>query len=498
MATTEVIVVGGGAAGLSAALTLGRARRSVLVLDAGRPRNAPAAGVHTFLSREGVAPLDLLAIGRREVESYGARIVPALVTRATPTDDGFRVFLEDGSAHDAARLILATGLVDELPGVPGLAERFGADVLHCPYCHGWEVRDRRIGVLGTGPLSVHQALLWRQWSADVTLFLNDTVVPGEPEREQLAARGVVVVEGRVTGFEGPHVRTSGGPATPVDALAVATGLTARPLPGLGLNTTPVELGGHVVGSAIAADPTGATDVPGVWVAGNVTSVLDQVVAAAAAGVRAGAAVNADLIAAETRRAVTLRRTPGSEYWEARYGGADPIWSGKPNATLVREAADLPAGHALELGCGEGADAVWLAGRGWRVTAVDIARAALDRGAAAAAAAGVADRIDWQRHDLGESFPAGTFDLVTASFLHTHDGAFPVREVRRAAARAVAPGGVLLLVGHSTGHHHQRFETPAEILAGLDPAEGEWDVLICGEYPHDRVDNVLKLRRRAPR
>ncbi|QFY10470.1 FAD-binding protein [Nonomuraea phyllanthi] len=310
----DVVIVGGGAAGLSGALTLGRARRRVLVVDAGRPRNAPAEGVHTYLGREGLSPLELLAAGREEVAGYGGEVVTGTVETAERLEDGgFRVVLDDGSEVRAARLLVTTGLVDELPDVPGLAELWGKDVLHCPYCHGWEVRDQAIGVLGTGPLSVHQALLWRQWSEGVTLFLHTAPELDAGQREQLAARGVTVVAEKVTGLETAGGRLSGvrladGHVVPCRALAVGTRLTARGglLAGLGVETEDVEMGGHVIGTRVPADPSGATSVPGVWVAGNVTSLVEQVIGSAAAGVRAGAAINADLIAEETRRAVAAR------------------------------------------------------------------------------------------------------------------------------------------------------------------------------------------------
>jgi thioredoxin reductase len=203
--------------------------------------------------------------------------------------------------------------------VPGLAERWGREVLHCPYCHGWEVRDQPIGVLATSPPAVHQALLWRQWSDEVTLFLHTAPDPGEEEYEQLAARGVAVVDGEVTRLEPAGGRLTGvvlagGHTVPVRALVVAPLLTARSalLAGLGLPTVEVESAGHVVGTRIDADQvTGATAVPGVWAAGNAAHPMDQVIGAAAAGVRAGAAVNADLVAAEVRHAVASRRHYGA-------------------------------------------------------------------------------------------------------------------------------------------------------------------------------------------
>jgi thioredoxin reductase len=310
----DVVVVGGGAAGLSGALALSRARRSVLVVDAGEPRNAPAGAVHNYLAREGTPPLDLLAAGRAEVEGYGGRLERGRVTSAGRRDDGFTVSLADGRTVLARRLLVTTGLVDELPDVPGLAEHWGSGVLHCPYCHGWEVRGEAIGVLGTGPLAVFQALLWRQWSDDVTLFLHTAPEPSADELEQLAARGIAVVRGEVTAVESTGGRLSGlrladGTLVPRSALAVAPRFTARSdvLTSLGLGTVPLEVDGAVLGTFVPADPTGATAVPGVWVAGNVTALNAQVLSAAAAGLTAAGALNHDLIVEDTRAAVAAVR-----------------------------------------------------------------------------------------------------------------------------------------------------------------------------------------------
>lgn len=312
----DVVVVGGGAAGLSGALALSRARRSVLVIDGGSPRNAPASHVHNYLGREGTPPQELLAIGREEAAGYGAEIVEGTVVSAEKLPDGgFRVVREDGTAVDARRLLVTTGLIDELPPVAGLAERWGREVLHCPYCHGWEVRDLPIGILAVGPMAVHQALLWRQWSDDITLFLHTAPDPGDEEYEQLAARGIAVVDGEVAGLEvtGDRltgVRLAGGRVVPREAVVVQPRFTARSavLDGLGLRPTELEMGGQVIGSYIEADQTGATEVPGVWVAGNVANLMEQVIGAANAGLRAGALINADLVTDDTRRAVEARRT----------------------------------------------------------------------------------------------------------------------------------------------------------------------------------------------
>jgi thioredoxin reductase len=311
--TYDVVVAGGGSAGLSGALTLARARRSVLVIDEGQPRNAPAAGVHGFLSREGISPTELLRIGRDDVRGYGGQIEPGAISAARRDGDGFVVTLADGREIGARRLLVATGLVDELPDIPGLAERWGRDVLHCPYCHGWEVQDQALGILGTGPMAVHQALMFRQWSADITLFLHTGPEPTPEEAEQLAARGIDVVREKVEAVEVADDRITGvrlrdGRVIARQALVVMPRFTARSglLASLGVEPSPHPRG---VGEHIEADPTGLTSVPGVWVAGNVTDLMAWVTASLAAGVMAGASINADLIAEDTRKAVEAHRVP---------------------------------------------------------------------------------------------------------------------------------------------------------------------------------------------
>ncbi|NUT50009.1 MAG: NAD(P)/FAD-dependent oxidoreductase, partial [Saccharothrix sp.] len=264
----DVVVVGGGAAGLNGALMLARSRRSVVVVDSGAPRNAPADGVHGLLARDGMPPAELLELGRAEVRRYGGHVVTGEVRAVTPADGGFRVALAGGRAIRARRVLVTTGLVDELPDVPGLRERWGRDVVHCPYCHGFEVRDRAIGVLATGPMSVHQALLFRQLSADVTVFAH-TAPPTAEQAEQLAARGIDVVTGEVASLEvvGDRlvgVRLRDGRTVGREVLAVASRMVARAefLAPLGLHAVPHPSG---MGEHVPADPTGRTDVPGVWV-----------------------------------------------------------------------------------------------------------------------------------------------------------------------------------------------------------------------------------------
>ncbi len=228
-------------------------------------------------------------------------------------DGSFVVELGDGTAVAARRLLVATGLVDELPEVPGVRELWGVDVLHCPYCHGYEARDAAVGVLATSPLAMHGALLWRQLTDDVTVFLPDPTVLTGADLERLAARGIATVTGRVAGLATTDGRLSGvrledGTVVPRRYLVVAPRFTASSpvLADLGLEPEELRMGDTVVGTAFPAGPDGATAVPGVHVAGNVADLRAQVVSSAAQGLLAGARINADLVEDETARAVQRR------------------------------------------------------------------------------------------------------------------------------------------------------------------------------------------------
>jgi thioredoxin reductase len=334
---TDVVVIGGGAAGLSGALMLARSRRRVTVVDAGEPRNAPAEAVHGLLARDGTTPHDLLAAGRDEVRRYGGAVIQGRVVRVDATGPdrdgdgpggagpdgqrvGFRVTLADGTVLDTRRVLVATGVVDELPDIPGLSERWGRDVIHCPYCHGWEVRDQAVGVLASPGRAVHQALLFRQLSRDVVVF-TDRVGLTAAERERLTARDIRIVEGEIVGVHTDNDRLSGirladGQVIARRALVLAPRQVVKAdlLAGLGLR--PVE---HPSGSGqhLAADPMGRSSVPGVWLAGNVTDPFAQVGAAAANGAMAGAQINAELVAEEADAALAALRDPFSAASEAR-------------------------------------------------------------------------------------------------------------------------------------------------------------------------------------
>jgi len=289
--TCDVVIVGGGAAGLSAALVLGRARRRVVVVDAGSPRNAPASHMQGYLSRDGMPPSELLAVGRQEVAGYGVEVMQGRVEAVEP---GFVVRLEDGRKLTARRLLIATGVGDEIPDVPGVRERWGRDLLHCPYCHGWEVRDRPLGLLASLPGSVQHALLVRQWSDDVIFFAHTYELTAD-ERRRLAARDISVEEGLVTRLvveddQLVGVQLDDARFVARDAVFVRPGNAAHDdglLHGLGCEMNDTGF--------VRVDATGRTSVPGVWAAGNVVDPRAQVITSAGAGSAAAIAINADLV-----------------------------------------------------------------------------------------------------------------------------------------------------------------------------------------------------------
>lgn len=321
----DVIVVGGAAAGLSAALVLGRSRRSVLVVDSGEQRNARAEGVHNYLGREGTSPAGLGSVGRDEVAAYGVEVTTGRIVAASATDGdgvdpvGFSVTLESGAVVATRRVVVASGAVDVLPAVPGLAEQWGRGVVHCPFCHGWEIRDQRIGVLVTSPIGAHQVLMFRALSEDVTALVTDPALVDDTTLAGFAARGVRVVTGPVREVVSDGDRLTGvalasGEFVSLDALAAASTAEARIgfLEGLGLEATDQFMGDHRYASALTVDAAGQTSVRGVYAAGNVAAPMATVIASAAAGTQAGAAVHGDLVQADLARALATASAPAGQ------------------------------------------------------------------------------------------------------------------------------------------------------------------------------------------
>ncbi len=515
----DVAVIGGSAAGLAAALQLGRQRRSVIVVDAGQPRNGPAEHMHSYLGHEGLAPLELTAFGREEVRSYGGEVLAGRVSRVSRTDDDrFRVELVGGHSIVARRVLAATGLVDELPDIDGLAEHWGRDVIHCPFCHGFEVRDRRIVQIVTHPRGLHTAPLFRQLSAQLTVVLHDPADLDDSDLDALRAGGVDIIDGQVsrivTGADGHVAAVELADHARIDADAVVVSprfkVRVEPFVELGLRPAahPTGLGDHV-----ETDVTGATAVPGLYAAGNVTDPSQQVLQAAADGSRVGAMISFSLAHDDIRAAA--RPSANEADWDHRYGG-DQMWSGNPNGTLVKEISGLAPGRALDVGAGEGGDALWLAEQGWNVTASDISQRALDRIDAEAKRRG--RRVERHHADANalDAYETAAFDLVSAQYAsipRTPDG----RGVRN-LLNAVAPGGTLLVVGHDlepmrapidTAAHSRPFDPDAylrvdDFAAALADSPA-WDIVVHEKRPrpagaasasHHVDDIVLRARRSA--
>lgn len=513
----DVAVIGGSAAGLAAALQLGRQRRSVIVIDAGEPRNAPATHVHGYLGHEGVAPSELTAVGRDEVRRYGGEVLSARANDVTRTDDGqFRIELDDGHAVVARRVLGATGLVDVLPDIDGVAERWGREVIHCPFCHGYEVRDQRIVQIVTHPMGLHPAALFRQLSARLTIVIHDAPEVDPDALAELEAAGVIVVHGHVTGVvSGPDgggtaVEVEGMGTIDADTVVVGPRFSARvePFAALGLAAVahPSGIGDHLETNAM-----GETAVAGVYAAGNVTDPSHQVLHAAADGSRVAAMISFSLAAEDTRRAA--RPSSNEADWDHRYDG-DQMWSGRPNGALVAEVEALAPGRALDVGAGEGGDAIWLAEHGWQVTASDVSTRALARVATLAKDRDVhVELVHADANSIG-AFPRASFDLVTA-----HYASIPRTPDDRGARNlvdAVAPGGTLLVVSHDLDamravapdaarsqlfdpDAYVRIDDVARVLAG----SSEWTVEVHETRPrpsgaasagHHVDDVVLRARR----
>ncbi|MFF2650733.1 NAD(P)/FAD-dependent oxidoreductase [Streptomyces sp. NPDC058045] len=303
----DVVVVGGGAAGLTAGIVLARAQAEVLLVDAGRPRNAPAAAMHGFVSRDGMSPLEFQRTGKEEFARYGGTLAEGRVEDAVRQPNGsFQLRLSHGSLAGARAVLVATGLTDELPELPGVRELWGESVHHCPHCHGYEVRGQEIVVLGgrMPPISLHHAGLLRRYSDRVTLCPNGMEVP-DTELRRLSAHGVRIADGKATGLatdEGRLVGVELAGGGRLDCAAVFIAPRPRPNDGtlraLGCATDPGT-------GWVRVDAAGATSVPGVWAAGNVVDPRAQVITAAGAASAAAIAVvgrllEQDLAAADAR------------------------------------------------------------------------------------------------------------------------------------------------------------------------------------------------------
>jgi thioredoxin reductase len=310
----DAVVVGGGSAGLSAALVLGRSRRWTLVLDAGEPRNAPSRGVHGFFSRDGIPPKELLQIAREQLAPYpSVEVRSARAASARGRDGDFEVILDDGSVVRARKLLLATGVSDELPEKPGFKELWGRGVYHCPYCHGWEVRDRPLAVLNSGEGAAEHTALIRNWSRDLVLLTDGPANLNKEGRRTLRALDVPVREERILGLEGVPDGTDGGLRRihfENGSSLAREGLFYMP-PQRQVSKLAQMLGCEIVAmgpvpAVVKSDPTTReTTVAGVYVAGDAGNAVQAQAAllAAASGANAAVFVNRSLVADEVAAAV---------------------------------------------------------------------------------------------------------------------------------------------------------------------------------------------------
>ncbi len=291
----DVIIVGGGPAGLSAALMLGRARRRVLICDTDQPRNAAATAVHGFFSRDGIAPEDLRRIGREQLRPYETVVSrPVEVTDAARDGNGFAVTLADGARERAHFLLLATGMIDEPPAIPGIQELWGTSVLQCPYCHGWEVRDQPLAIFGRGEDGLYGVLLLLGWSHDLVLCTDGPSRLGGRDRRLLSKQGIPVREERIERVEGEPggpVRIAFESGDVLTRQAIFLHATQRQHSPLAerLGCTFTDRG------TIHTDEVGYTGIPGLYAAGDLRQQSQQAIFAAADGALAAMAINMELL-----------------------------------------------------------------------------------------------------------------------------------------------------------------------------------------------------------
>ena len=286
----DVVIVGGGPAGLSAALMLGRCRRRVLLCDAGAPRNAPAEALHGFLTRDGTPPLDLLRLGRNELRTYGVDVRHATVTGVERRDSRFEITIADSERVRSQAVLLATGVRDQLPSIPGISECYGISVHHCPYCDGWEHRDEPLVVIGQGQNAAGLALSLKTWSERVSLCTNGSSRLSRRQHQQLAARQIGVNIARIGRLEHVSGRVSRlvlDGSEPVFCRAVFLSL-----PQAQHSEFAQRLGCEFTRKgSVKTDRLGETCVPGVYVVGDASRDVQFAIVAAAEGAKAGVAIN---------------------------------------------------------------------------------------------------------------------------------------------------------------------------------------------------------------
>jgi thioredoxin reductase len=287
--TFDVVIVGGGPAGLSAAVVLGRCCRRVLVCDAGNPRNAKSRGVHGFLSREGTPPGELLKVAREQAAVYGVSMTEGVVRSVCADSGAFAVSIEDGKQLRARKVLLATGVVDHIPQIDGIEELYGKSVHHCPYCDGWEHRGQPIAVYGKDSGGVSLALAMKTWTSDVVLCTDGARVRAH-EKSRLAAQNIEVSQKKIRRLEGENgdltrILFEDGTSISRSALFFSTGNVQR-------SQIPIDLGCSINRKGTVQTTRGcATNVPGIYVAGDASFDAQFVAVAAAEGAKAGMTIN---------------------------------------------------------------------------------------------------------------------------------------------------------------------------------------------------------------
>ena len=292
----DVVIVGAGPAGLSAGLILGRCRRSVLLCDTGRPRNAASQALHGYLTRDGITPGELRSAGRNELEPYDTvELIDIGAADAVCTDDGsFRVTLDDGAVVTSRKLLIATGVCDNLPAIDGFPELYGRSVFHCPYCDGWEVRDQPIAIYGTGSRGVGLSLELTAWSRDLVLCTDGPAELSDEDRARLARNRIPVREERVAALESQNgvlerIMFDSGEPLARRALFFTTGQFQRSALAIRLGCEFNDKG------TVRTGKYESTHLPGLFVAGDASRAVQWAIVAAAEGAEAAFAINTDLI-----------------------------------------------------------------------------------------------------------------------------------------------------------------------------------------------------------
>lgn len=301
--TFETIIIGGSYAGLSAAMTLGRARRKVLLIDSGNPCNRQSPYSHNFLTRDGEKPCDITAVAKEQVLQYPTvRFLSAKAVSAEKNDGFFRIQTDNGQSYNGQKLLFATGLTDILPDMPGFAECWGVSILHCPYCHGYEVSDQPTGILGNGELAFEMAKTIAQWTGDITIFTNGKSVFSEPEKDYFKARAVNIVENEIKSID--HQNGQLGHLIFTDGAKYAVEvLYAHPHTKQQCDFATVfgcRMNDH---GCIDTDIFQKTNIDGIYAAGDCASVGRAIAVAVSAGTVAGMFINKELVAESASNAI---------------------------------------------------------------------------------------------------------------------------------------------------------------------------------------------------